>query len=166
MIAVEPFEKALRENTPLTSTLDANALVEYLGQLNLKGDMVTEELKRVSRERDTFKQKLDEAEKSTREAWDAVAGLRAEKEGIVVDDTSVDNALKEPSTESAANVSTENEKSKSPSDTKSPTSPTRSLQSSIPSISLFSPKPMAKADVESEKKILRNSSLMKMRFLG
>ncbi len=73
---IEPFETSLRENTPLTSISDPGALVEYLNQLNLKGDMVLDELKRVSNERDVFKQKLADAEKCTKDAWDEVANLR------------------------------------------------------------------------------------------
>ena len=42
----------------------------------LKGDMVLDELKRVSSERDSYKQKIAEAEQKTKEAWDEVAGLR------------------------------------------------------------------------------------------
>ena len=64
----------------MTSISDPNAFVEYLNQVNLKGDMVLDELKRVSSERDTFKQKLSEAEKSTKEAWDEVANLRSSKD--------------------------------------------------------------------------------------
>ncbi|KAJ8121412.1 hypothetical protein ONZ43_g2127 [Nemania bipapillata] len=61
---IEPFERALRENTPLTSIKDPAAFVEYLNQLNLKTDMVLEEMKRISAERDELKKKnaeLDEA---------------------------------------------------------------------------------------------------------
>ena len=76
MSAIEPFETSLRENTPLTSINDPGALVEYLNQLNLKGDMVLNELKRVSSERDSFKKRLDTAEKDAREAWDNVTKLR------------------------------------------------------------------------------------------
>ena len=76
---IEPFETSLRENTPLTSISDPGALVEYLNQLNLKGDMVLDELKRVSNERDAFKQMLADAEKSTRDAWDEVAQLRQQE---------------------------------------------------------------------------------------
>ncbi len=54
--------------------------MEYLNQLNLKGDMVLDELKRVSNDRDTYKQKLSEAEKSAKEAWDEVANLQNLKE--------------------------------------------------------------------------------------
>jgi len=49
--SIEAFEGALREITPLTSINDPGALSEYLNQLNLKGDMVLDELKRVSNER-------------------------------------------------------------------------------------------------------------------
>ena len=38
--------------------------------------MVLDELKRVSNDRDTYKQKLSEAEKSAKEAWDEVANLQ------------------------------------------------------------------------------------------
>ena len=63
----------------MTSISDPNAFVEYLNQVNLKGDMVLDELKRVSSERDTFKQRLSEAERSTKEAWDEVTNLRSLK---------------------------------------------------------------------------------------
>ncbi|RCI17379.1 hypothetical protein L249_1691 [Ophiocordyceps polyrhachis-furcata BCC 54312] len=67
--AIEPFEKALRENSPLVSISDPDALVEYLNQLNLRGDMVMQELKRVSADRDDLKKKQQEAQvKSSREA--------------------------------------------------------------------------------------------------
>ncbi|KAK5003569.1 Golgin imh1, partial [Cryomyces antarcticus] len=74
--AIEPFEASLRENTPLTSINDPGAFVEYLNQINLKSDMVMDELKRVSADRDAYKSKLELAEKQAREAWDEVAGLR------------------------------------------------------------------------------------------
>ena len=54
--------------------------MEYLNQVNLKGDMVLDELKRVSSERDAFKQTLSESERSTKEAWDEVANLRSFKD--------------------------------------------------------------------------------------
>lgn len=58
VLSIDLFENALRENTPLTSINDSAALVEYLNQVNLKSDMVLGELKRVSSERDTFKEEL------------------------------------------------------------------------------------------------------------
>lgn len=84
MLTIEPFETSLRENTPLTSISDPKALVEYLNQVNLKGDMVLDELKRVSNDRDVLKQKLSEAEESAKEAWDEVTSLR-ESKGSKVD---------------------------------------------------------------------------------
>ncbi|KAH8590690.1 hypothetical protein B0O99DRAFT_691251 [Bisporella sp. PMI_857] len=62
-VSIEPFEKVLKENTPISSIGDPDALVEYLSQLNLKGEMVMDELKRVSGERDDYKKKFEEAEK-------------------------------------------------------------------------------------------------------
>lgn len=64
----------------MASISDPNAFVEYLNQVNLKGDMVLDELKRVSSERDTLKQRLSEAERSTKEAWNEVANLRSFKD--------------------------------------------------------------------------------------
>lgn len=60
--AIEPFEKALRENSPLVSISDPEALIEYLNQLNLRGDMVMQELKRVTADRDELKKKQLEEE--------------------------------------------------------------------------------------------------------
>ena len=75
--SIEAFETTLRENTPLISIADPSALVEYLNQVTLKSNMVVDELKRVSNQRDEFKSKLSEAEKSAREAWDEVTKLRS-----------------------------------------------------------------------------------------
>lgn len=72
-IAVEPFEKVLKEHTPVSGINDPGALVEYLNQLNLKGDMVMDELKRVSAERDSYKKKFEEAEKQTVSAREELA---------------------------------------------------------------------------------------------
>ncbi|PFH56053.1 hypothetical protein XA68_17140 [Ophiocordyceps unilateralis] len=67
--AIEPFEKALRDNSPLVSISDPEALIEYLNQLNLRGDMVMQELKRVTADRDELKRKQQEAQvESTEEA--------------------------------------------------------------------------------------------------
>ena len=63
-------------------------MVEYLNQINLKGDLVLDELKRVSAERDSFKYQLADAEKSTKAAWDEVAKLRELKESMIKTDDS------------------------------------------------------------------------------
>ena len=48
--------------------------------MSLKSDMIVEELKRVTTERDDFKKQADQAQKSTKEAWDEVAGLKKKTE--------------------------------------------------------------------------------------
>ncbi len=75
--SIEPFEKALRENTPPTTIKDPDAMVEYLNQLNLKGDMVMDEFKRVSAEKDTFKKKSEDVEKELAALKEEVASLKA-----------------------------------------------------------------------------------------
>ncbi len=74
--SIEPFEKALRENTPLTSIKDPESLVEYLNQITLKGDMVMEELKRVTTEKDAYKKKADEAETQLATLKDELSALK------------------------------------------------------------------------------------------
>lgn len=66
----------------MTSISDPTAFVDYLNQVNLKGDMVVDELKRVSSERDKFKQRLRDAERSTKEAWDEMANFRSSKDSM------------------------------------------------------------------------------------
>ncbi|KAJ5219567.1 hypothetical protein N7468_008771 [Penicillium chermesinum] len=80
VLSIEPFEAALRENTPLTSIGEPKAFTEYLNQMSLKSDMVLEELKRVTTERDDFKKKADEAQKSAKDALDEVTGLKKQAE--------------------------------------------------------------------------------------
>ncbi|MCJ1356291.1 MAG: hypothetical protein MMC33_006285 [Icmadophila ericetorum] len=141
---IESFETSLRENTPLTSINDPGALVEYLNQLKLKGDMVLDELKRVSSERDTFKQKLAEAEKSAKEAWDNVTELRKQKESDSATDQANNAAKATSSLGSPAEVVS--------SDFKSPTPSIKLRTSSIPSISLFSPKAKPASEPKAEVK--------------
>ncbi|KAL8937369.1 MAG: hypothetical protein Q9216_004457 [Gyalolechia sp. 2 TL-2023] len=137
---IDSFEASLRENTPLTSISDPRALVEYLNQLNLKGDMVVDELKRVSHDRDTYKQQLGDAQKQATEAWDEVANLRREKQSDGKNgdqlhlDTTVSPVKAPPTEQSKADHS--------PSETlKSPSGSAKSRTSSLPSLSIFSPKP-------------------------
>lgn len=136
---IETFEASLRENTPLTSISDPRSLVEYLNQLNLKGDMVIDELKRVTHDRDTYKSQVDDAEQRAREAWDEVANLRRER-----DSSKSDPVHSGPgaavSMARASPVEQSNTDQSSPSTAKSPLSPARSLAGSLPSLSIFSPK--------------------------
>lgn len=76
--AIEPFEKALRENTPLTSITDPTALVEYLNQLNLRAEMVMGELKRVSAEKDNLNKNNQQAELKLSKAEEELAILKSE----------------------------------------------------------------------------------------
>ena len=142
--AIEPFETTLRENTPLTSINDPGALVEYLNQLNLKGDMVLEELKRVSAERASFQQKIVEATKSAKEAWDEVAKLREQKiaNGDAVQKngtTSTITSSQEPAQDETVNTPAKEELMAEQS-LRSPPTSIKSRTPSIPGISLFSPK--------------------------
>jgi chromosome segregation ATPase len=76
VMTIETFETSLRENTPLTSINEPSALIEYLNQLNTKGDMVMQELKRISGERDDYKAKFDSAEAAQGKAQDNSSALR------------------------------------------------------------------------------------------
>ena len=152
---IDLFETSLRENTPLVSISDPAALVEYLNQLNLKGDMVLEELKRVSSERDSFKLKLEEAEKSTREAWDEVAKIREEKLKnpaipVIQDGPNIVTGLASQENTNLANGTGEGHPLGVT--TESPSVSTKSRTPSISSISLFSPrsKPTEQEKVEEE----------------
>ncbi|KAL9038517.1 MAG: hypothetical protein Q9214_005249, partial [Letrouitia sp. 1 TL-2023] len=134
---IDNFEATLRENTPLTSISDPGALVEYLNQLNLKGDMVVDELKRVSSDRDNLKQKLSEAERSAREAWDEVTNLRKPKE-----DMGTVSAKKRLDTSQNSQASRDNsvDEDLPVVQAKSPPASATSRTGSITSFSIFSPK--------------------------
>ena len=154
MLTIEPFETSLQENTPLTSISDPGALVEYLNQVNLKGDMVLDELKRVSSERDTLKQKLEKAERSTKEAWNEVTNLRQENESCKNGDKAAEEKNGLDSAEKCPTISNENMDGEPLGATvKSPTASIKSRTPSIPSLSLFSPR--AKA---SESPVIREGS--------
>lgn len=122
----------------MTSISDPNAFVEYLNQVNLKGDMVLDELKRVSSERDTFKQRLSEAERSTREAWNEVANLRSARDYKADSEESGKLANGSQSDEASMQGITDGDPLGV-----TPDSPPASIKSptvSIPGMSLFSPR--------------------------
>lgn len=139
VLTIEPFEASLRENTPLASISDPNAFVEYLNQVNLKGDMVLDELKRVSSERDTLKERLSEAERSTKEAWDEVSNLNSTKH-IKQDPEASGPSVKnsQPDDEASMQVVTDGELSDVTA--KSLAASTKSPTVSMPGMALFSPK--------------------------
>ncbi len=74
--SIDSFEASLRENTPLTSINDSGALVEYLNQINLKSDMVVDELKRVTADRDDYKKKFQASEEQAKNLTDEVAEMK------------------------------------------------------------------------------------------
>ena len=101
--------------------------------------MVVDELKRVTHDRDTYKNELDNAEQRARNSWDEVKVLRnAKEEG--------DGGFKQPKPEEGASSvqspTAENPMAEQPSllAVKSPISPARSRTGSLPSLSIFSPK--------------------------
>ncbi|KAI9782615.1 MAG: hypothetical protein M1839_004861 [Geoglossum umbratile] len=146
--SIEPFETALRENTPLTSISDPNALIEYLNQITLKGDMVMEELKRVAAERDSLKEKLTEAEKNTKDALSEVAKLRkgGESSKLVTP-----QPLEDPSPNGRDKDSTKEGEIDSIGGTTSPsTSSIKSPVASILSQALFPPRQSASDAMESK----------------
>lgn len=138
--SIEPFERALRENTPLTTIKDPDALTEYLNQLNLKGDMVMDELKRVSTEKEDFKKKYAAADKEISELKEKVAALEAAKTAAEDDNATrkTEDTVVEPVKEEAG----------------TPTSPqTSAVKSPVQSVmGLFSPKqkPIKDEDVSKE----------------
>ncbi|KGQ01924.1 hypothetical protein PAAG_11315 [Paracoccidioides lutzii Pb01] len=143
VLSIEPFEASLRENTPLTSISDPKALTEYLNQISLKGDMVLDELKRVTPERDEYRRKLLEAEKSARDAQEEVARLKArsvssDEKGSVQDEEM--NGGRTLPTVDTSFVPAESNSFANPQ--KSPTFST-AARASIPGLSLFSPKTKA-----------------------
>ena len=154
---IEPFEASLREYTPLTSINDPNAFIEYLGQVTAKGDMVLDEFKRVSAERDDYKKRAEQSE-------DIASQLRVEV-------AELKSASSEPHVAAAEEEKTEAEPvSKTEDMVKDPTSPTASLKSPvsatsrIPSFSLFSPrsKPTSSPPKESEEFFSYDSEVPKL----
>lgn len=114
--------------------------------------MVLDELKRVSNERDSFKQKLEKAEQSTKEAWDEVSNLSKEnvfrRKG---DRSGEDKSGPDADEKTLMNESVEGDPLGAT--LKSPTASIESRTPSIPSLSLFSPRSKA-----AESPILREGS--------
>ena len=101
--------------------------------------MVLDELKRVSNERDKFKQQLSDAERSTKEAWDEVANLRKSKGSSNQQDLETKEANGSRSIEDASAQDMANEDPLGALN-KSPTGSIKSPPISVRGMSLFSPK--------------------------
>lgn len=97
--------------------------------------MVLDELKRVSNERDSMKQKLTEAEKETKEAWDEVANLRKAK---IQQGPSADSEETSPSDGGEPKASIASDPLGI--SIQSPAASTKSRKGSLASLSIFSPK--------------------------
>ena len=104
--------------------------------------MVLEELKRVSSDRDAYKQKLSETEKSAQEAWDEVANLRrlnGSKDKPEEGERTANGSHLEDGTTVQELVNGD----PLGATVKSPPSSIKSPTISVPGMSLFSPKPKA-----------------------
>ena len=145
MTAIEPFETSLRENTPLTSINDPGALVEYLNQLNLKSDMVLNEFKRISNERDSFKERLEVAERDAKEERDSVVDLR---ERQVTSNETEKHSSDDQSSEQNENLQSSSNLIQSPTikppqiSLESPLAPAESRASNTSNVLFLSPKNM------------------------
>lgn len=69
-VAVDAFETALREHTPLASIQDPGALIEFMQQNELKTSLVMDELRRAITEKDELRKKLEDAEKVSKPSSD------------------------------------------------------------------------------------------------
>ena len=136
---IEPFEASLRENTPLTSINDPGALLEYLNQITLKGDMVVDELKRVATERDEYRKKFDESERMTQALRDEISNLKQTDRSL---DAATAQALSPRQSHDLSHPK-DATSGTAVETTPSVKSPTPSTSSRIPSFSLFSPKSKA-----------------------
>ena len=101
--------------------------------------MVLDELKRVSSERDMFKQKLAESERSTKEAWNEVANLRSRTDDKA-DPEELEKVAKGSQSDDEASMPGNPGDDPLAVPGKSPPASTKSPTVSIPGMSLFSPK--------------------------
>lgn len=139
---IESFEASLRENTPLTSINDPGAMVEYLNQLNLKSDMVLDELKRVTADRDGYKKKFQDSEEEAAKLREEVSEMKA-KSMTVTEQTHLDSDKSPSSSDQIVPVGSDDASVKGPTEQdQTPKSPT-STSSRIPSFTLFSPRSKA-----------------------
>ena len=135
---IAPFESSLRENTPLTTIAEPVPFVEYLSQLNLKGDMVMQELKRVTADNDATKKKLEGSEKEKAVLQTEVKELKEKLETLPA--VNAEAAAPAPINTLASESPTAADLDKTSVLVKSPTD---SITSRVPSFSLFSPKAKA-----------------------
>lgn len=136
---VDSFEASLRENTPLTSISDPSALVEYLSQLNLKTDMVLEELKRVTTDRDDVKKKLKASEDDTARLRNEVEDLKSKSAVVAEERTEIEEPTITTTSDPVSAPEPVKDANAEDTSLKSPTS----ASSRLASFSLFSPRSKA-----------------------
>ncbi|KAK5046071.1 hypothetical protein LTR84_008528 [Exophiala bonariae] len=138
--AVDAFESALRENTPLTSVNDADAFVEYLSQVNLKGDMVRDELKRVTTDRDDVKKRLQASEEDAAKLRDEITTLKDKPVPVISTEPSLEVEKPVSISDSITVAPTDIDSTKDNTDAESMAKSPASTSSRIASFSLFSPR--------------------------
>lgn len=106
--------------------------------MNLKSDMVLDELKRVSTERDKFKEELIQANQRTKEAWDEVTNLRKQGDANRSIESFDDQKNKSPSKAVHSQFLIDNDPLST--SVKAQSNSTRSPTSSMTSLPVFSPK--------------------------
>ena len=80
---IEPFEKALRENTSCTTIADPAAFVEYLNMTSLQAEMTSMEYKRVAKEYEELKKEVKELqEKHKKELEEKDTEIQKQKEKV------------------------------------------------------------------------------------
>ncbi|KAG0638785.1 hypothetical protein HOY80DRAFT_1137250 [Tuber brumale] len=108
---IEPFEKALRENTPFESIADPKPLIDYINSFALRADLAKEELIRVSKERDEHKsqmQKLKDEQKAKNEEIEKLKKEMDVSNGIA--ESSAPNKQQEKSSDDIFSFDDEHEK--------------------------------------------------------
>ncbi|KAI0400911.1 hypothetical protein F4802DRAFT_582789 [Xylaria palmicola] len=58
-LQIKNFERALQENTPVSSIKDTAGLLDYINQFIRQNDMTSQELRRISAEKDEYQDKFD-----------------------------------------------------------------------------------------------------------
>jgi chromosome segregation ATPase len=113
--------------------------VEYLNQMTLKGDLVVEELKRVSTERDKFKEELVRTKESAQKAMDDLSNLRSQCKTMCPPENSGSNSSESPQKKEVI-PATKAEDDPLGATIPSPSSSHESRPGSVTSISIVSPR--------------------------
>lgn len=136
---IDPFEASLRENTPLTSINDPDAFLEYINQITLKSNLVLDELKVVTTDRESYRKRFHDAEKELLALKDEVSMLDQQKQAstpLVQHQLSPNQSCQISNTQDIADSTADKPKTHA-------TSPSLPTSPRIPSFSLFPTKSKA-----------------------